>query len=323
MIGDNNARVLLTGSTGFIGEQRTPALLKSGYEVHTMERYVTGRYSLAQSRDMIKHYANFTDYPAVRLAVKEIRPDYVVHLGAISAVSFSYDHYVEVNEVNYIGTVNLAEACRREVPSFKQFIFAGTSEEYGMALKDDKDPLRENSELMPNSPYAVAKVASDYYLRYMYMAYQFPYTILRPFNTYGRKDNAHFFIERTITQMIDGGEVSLGDPNAMRDWLYVDDHVTGYMKALGNEKAIGETIQLCTGKCYTTEKTAELIAKATGFKGDIHWHSSQPRPLDAKVLVGDNSKARELLSWTPQYSLEDGLKETVKYWKSKRVKHSK
>ena len=308
-------KVLLTGATGFIGSELAPKLIEKGYEVHALERYVTGRYSFEKNRNVINHYASLADFPAIKNIVHGVQPDYVLHLAAISPVSFSYDHYMEVTEANYLGTINLAEACYREVPHFKQFIMAGTSEQYGMTLKDKKERLTEDSQLHPNSPYAVAKVAADLYLKYMHGAYRFPMTILRPFNTYGRKANSHFFIERTITQMLKGDKVYLGDKTAIRDWLYVDDHVNAYIKALGNKKAIGEVIQVCTGKGYTTEGTAKLIAKLTGFKGDIIWNATPMRPLDARVLIGDNSKARKLLGWEPKYNLEEGLKKTIEYLK--------
>jgi nucleoside-diphosphate-sugar epimerase len=282
-----------------------------------LERYVTGRYSSDKKSQISTHYATLTDFPAIRKIVRDAQPDYVIHLAAISPVSFSYDHYIEVTEANYLGTVNLAEACYREVPHFRQFIMAGTSEEYGMTLKNAKSKLTEESELSPNSPYAVAKVAADLYLRYMYQAYKFPFTVLRPYNTFGRKDNKHFFIERTITQMLNGDTVYLGDKSAVRDWIYVDDHVDGYVKALGNKKAIGEIIQLCSGKGYTTGETARIIAKLTGFEGEIVWNATQKRPLDAKVLIGDNSKAKKLLNWAPRYTLEEGLRKTVALWKKK------
>ena len=310
-------KILLTGSSGFIGQELAKKLVEKGYELHTLDRYVTGRYTLDGSPKVITHYANLTDYPAVRSIIKEVKPDAVIHLAAISAVSFSYEHPIEVSEVNYIGSVNLAEACYKEVPDFKQFITAGTSEEYGMALTSPKEKLTEESPLMPNSPYAVAKVAFDHYLQYMGKAYNFPYTILRPFNTYGREDNAHFFIERTITQMLKQDKVYLGDPTAIRDWLYVDDHVGGYLKAIGNDNAIRQAINLCTGTGYTTKATAELIAKLTGYKGQIIWNATPARPLDARMLIGDNAKAQELLGWKPEYSLEEGLKKAIEYWRAK------
>ena len=108
----------------------------------------------------------------------------------------------------------------------------------------------------------------------------------------------------------------LGDRGTVRDWVYIDDHVDAYVKALGNEKAIGEVLQICTGKGHTTEQTADTIAKLTGFKGKVMWNSTPKRPLDAKILIGDNSKARKILRWAPKYDLEQGLKKTIAYWKS-------
>lgn len=315
-------RVLLTGATGFIGKELAVKLAEKGFEIHALERYVTGRYTLDSKEGIINHYTNLTDYSATRKVVKDVQPEYCIHLASASALSFSWEHPIEVTETNYLGTLNLAEACR-DVPHFKQFIFAGTSEEYGTALTDTKHKLTEDSELIPNSPYSVAKIASDMYLlSYMHKAYGFPATVLRPFNTYGRKDNKHFFIERTVTQMLKGEEVRLGDKTAVRDWLYVDDHVDGYMKALGNKKAIGEVIQLCTGKGYTTEETANIAAKLIGFRGNIKWNFTQKRPLDAHILIGDNSKAKRLLGWEPRNTLEQGLKKTIDYW-SKKERHTK
>ena len=320
MQGDRmNEKILITGSTGFIGKG-VVSKLKSNYEIHTLERYITGRYTL--DNNTINHYANLTDYSAVRNIIREVKPDYVIHLAAISAVSFSYEHPLEVSEVNYLGSVNLAEACYKEVPDLKQFVTAGTSEMYGMELRDKEKKLTETSPLIPNSPYAVAKTAFSHYLNYMHLAYDFPYTEMRPFNTYGRTDNRHFFIERTITQMIvnPNGKVYLGDPKAIRDWLYADDHVQGYIKALGNTKAIGESFNLSTGIGYTTEQTAEYIANLTGFTGHIFWHATPPRPLDAEILIGDNSKSRRVLGWNPEYSFEKGLRKTIEYWSdSKRT----
>ena len=319
------AKILLTGASGFIGQALGKKLLESKdvelHEVHAIERYVTGRYNHYQNskndgKNTSKHYVDLKDYHGVRTLIEKLSPDYIIHLAAISPVAYSYDNYLEVTEVNYLSSINLAEAARK-LENFKQFIFAGTSEEYGLAILDKNKKLTENSELKPNSPYAVAKIATDMYLQYMGLAYNFPYTVMRPFNTYGRIDNNHFFIERTVTQMLNGNSVRLGDPDAVRDWVYVDDHVEGYVKALGNKKAIGQTIQLCTGKGYTTRETAELIAEMTGYNGSIEWNATQKRPLDAKVLIGDNSKAKKLLGWEPKYDLKQGLEKTIEFWRSK------
>lgn len=131
---------------------------------------MTNRYSLSYDKPYFIHEASLTDYTAIRNIVREVQPDIAIHLAAISAVSFSYTHPIEVSEINYLGSVNLAEACRKEVPEFQQFLTAGTSEMYGMTLTSPKQTLTENSPLMPNSPYAVAKTAFHYYLEYMRQA---------------------------------------------------------------------------------------------------------------------------------------------------------
>lgn len=311
-------KIFITGAKGFIGSELVKKLEAKGYAVEVLEQYATGRSALVKRSNCAPHCPSLTDYPAIRNIIKEAQPDYVVHLAAISAVSFSYDHFIEVSETNYLGTVNLAEACHREVNHLKQFIFAGTCDEYGVALKEKDERLSEDSQFSPNSPYAVSKVASDLYLRYMYLAYNFPYTVLRPFNTYGRKGSTHFFIESVVSQMLKQDKVYLGNPDAARDWLYVDDHVDGYVKALGNKKAIGQEIQLCTGKAHTTRETAECIASLIGFKGQIVWNVTQKRPLDAVLLVGDNSKAKRLLGWEPKTNLEEGLRKIILQLKEDR-----
>jgi nucleoside-diphosphate-sugar epimerase len=173
-------------------------LIDEGHEVYSLERYVTGRYVPGEAKAV---FADLRDAFAVRKVVAEVQPEAVIHLASISPVAYSYDHPQEVFETNALGTITLAEACLREVRHFEHFLFAGTSEEYG---NQDHFPITEKAELRPNSPYAVSKVAADKYLQYMRDAYDFPVTVLQPFNTYGRKDNTHFVVERTITQMLKG-----------------------------------------------------------------------------------------------------------------------
>jgi len=234
-------------------------------------------------------------------------------LASISPVSYSYDHSIEVMETNLFGTVNLAESCLREVPHFKHFLFAGTSEEYG---NQKNVPIKETAELRPNSPYAVSKVAADKYLQYMCDAYDFPMTILRNFNTYGRKNNAHFVVERMIVQMLQEKTVRLGDPAPVRDFLYVNDHIDSYLTCLGSEKAVGKIFNFCTGRGVSVAQLAELIKKLTDFEGDVVWDTIPKRPLDIAVLVGDCSKARRILSWEPRFALEEGLRLTVDFWEN-------
>lgn len=307
-------KILVTGGSGFIGCHLIPRLLDSGHDVYCLERYVTGRYVLGGRRMVKTMFGDLRDHFAIRKVIREVQPDAVIHLASISPVSYSYDHPIEVIETNFMSTVNLVECCLREIPHFKQFLFAGTSEEYG---NQKEIPIKENAELRPNSPYAVSKVAADKYLQYMYDAYNFPITILRNFNTYGRKDNSHFVVERTIMQMLQKKDVRLGDPNPVRDFLYVDDHVSSYLTCLNNEKAIGEVFNFCTGRGTSITQLVENLTDLTDFQGDIEWNTIPRRPFDIAVLVGDYSKTKHIFGWNPKYSFGEGLKLTVDFWKSK------
>ena len=250
---------------------------------------------------------------SVKRIIHEMQPDAVIHLASISPVSYSYDHPIEVIEANFLATVNLAEACLREAPSFKHFLFASTSETYG----NGPSPKHEDTPQNPNSPYAVSKHACEKYLLYMRDAFGFPLTILRNFNTYGRRENTHFVVERTIVQMLQGNVVRLGDPAPIRDLLYVEDHVNSYLTSLENSKAKGEIFNFCTGKGISVKQMVDLIASLTDYSGEIIWNTIPTRPLDIMELVGDNSKAQKVLGWRPEFSLEDGLKLTIDYWRKK------
>jgi nucleoside-diphosphate-sugar epimerase len=306
-------RVFVTGGSGFIGNQLIIRLVQDGYDVYSLERYMTGRFVLGQPREVKTVFGDLRNYSAIRNIVHEIQPDAVVHLAAISAVSYSYEHPHEVTEANFYGTMNLAEACM-EIPHLQAFLFASTSETYG---NNGHKIKKEESPQYPNSPYAVSKIASEKYLLYLRDSQHFPVTILRNFNSYGRKDNSHFVIERTIAQMLQGNAVKLGDPSPIRDFEYVDDHINSYITCLKNSRARGEIFNFCTGQGISIADLVSKISDICGFKGEVIWNAIPKRPLDIFELVGDYSKAESMLGWRPQFSLERGLELTVDFWQKK------
>jgi nucleoside-diphosphate-sugar epimerase len=305
-------KVLVTGATGFIGYHLIPELVQQNYKVYALERYMTGRY--IQGKNQVDTlYADLNDHATIQKLIRTLQPEYVIHLAAISPVAYSYEHPFEVMETNFNASMNLAEACHRYNPELVQFLAAGTSEEYGI---QHFFPIKETADLRPNSPYAVSKVAMDRYLQYLRDAYQFPMTLLRPFNTYGRKRNTHFVVERIMSQMLnDESVVKLGDPHPTRDLMYVSDHVQAYLTCLGNEKALQRTFNFCTGTGTSILDLSEHIRDLTGYGGRIEWNTLPPRPLDIEVLIGDNSKALEVLDWKPKVGLMEGLKKVYSFLK--------
>ncbi len=286
-------------------------LVERKCEVLALERYVTGRHVLGGERKINSVFCDLRDHFAVRRIAKEHQPEVVIHLASISPVSYSYDHPNEVLDANLTGTVKLAEACLREIPHFRQFLFASTSETYG----NGPVPKREDTPQNPNSPYSVSKLAAEKYLLFMRDAYGFPVTVLRPFNTYGRKDDTQFVVERLAVQMLQGGPVRLGDPTPLRDLIYIDDHVNAYMTCLGKKNAIGGVYNFCSGRSVSIRELATMLVELTGFEGELAWGDIPARPLDIREMYGDYSKAERELGWRPQVCLKEGLRLTVEYWR--------
>ena len=307
-------KILLTGMPGFIASHLAPKLVERGYKVYALIRYVTGR-QVETPEGVIQVHGDLRDAFTIKQIVSTVMPDIVVNLAAFSPVAFSYDRPKEYMDVNLQGVINLAESCLRSVPHFKQFVQAGTSEEYGNQVLT---PIAENVRLYPNSPYAVANAAATKYLEYMRDAYDFPITVSRCFNTYGRTRNRHFVMERIVTQMLEGVDtIRLGDPRPVRDMMFREDHVDAYLRVIGEPHALRETFNFCTGRGLSIAELVEICRESTDYKGEVEWYTVPARPLDIDRLVGDPGKAGRVLGWEAGWSVERGVEWMVDYWHGK------
>ena len=312
-------RVLITGVTGFIGNELARKLCEE-YEVYGLVRTTSNKSALDPVKDLLTkmeiRYGNLTDFASIKKLVKDISPHYIIHIGAATAVRHSFENPIEFQETNHLATVNLVHAAL-ELPEFKKFIFASTMETYGD--QEEKTPFKETRELKPLSPYSVSKVASDYYIRMAGKAFGLPYVILRCCNTFGRKDNAGFIVEYLVTQMLKGEPVYIGSPDAVRDMMYVDDHVNAYVTALKSDVK-SEVFNFSTGSATTMKELAEKIKNLTGYNKEIIY-SFPPgypsRPVVDPYLSLNPEKAKVLLGWEPKVSVDEGLKKTIEHWKNK------
>ncbi len=293
--------IFLTGGNGFIGSNLIPKLLSKGYNIYALTRYISNR-TPSYPREVKVVYGDLRDSLVLQKLIREIYPEYVIHLGAISPVAQSFNHSQEVIETNFLGTVNLAHANLTN-PNLKRFIMAGTSEEYG---NQETFPIKEDAPKNCNQPYAISKVAADNYLHYLFEGFDFPICVAKPFNSYGRINNFNFVTEKVITQMLKSKTIILGNPDPVRDLMYVDDHVEGYIKIL-ESKVCPTAVNLCTGIGTTIKELAELIKDLLGWNGEIIWNRSFKRPTEIDKLLGDNTLAKETLGWEPKYDLEEGL----------------
>lgn len=311
-------KVLLTGISGFIASALAQEAVKRGFKVAGLVRQSTRQNEAINSlRGKITLYqGDLKDYYGIRNIIRDFKPDYVFHLGAITPVSYSFEHPIEVTETNYLGTINLVEALKAENVPLKRFIFASSMEVYG--YQDDRNPFSEEREPHPMCPYAVAKLACEKYLQYNWNAYKFPAIAFRQTNCYGRKENDYFVVEAIVTQMLKNDkEINLGNPEPVRNLLYIDDLVELYFQAMMAEGIEGQVFNTGPANGITIKTLAEMIAEQLNWKGKINWYTRESRAGEIFYLNSLPDKATRLIGWSPKVSLVDGLNKVIKHWQTK------
>lgn len=311
-------KVLVTGSDGFIGSHLTEELVKKGYQVRAFVYYNsfnTWGWLDILPQEIMKNVEVFQgdirDPNGVEEAVKDV--DAVFHLAALIAIPFSYhspDTYVDTN---IKGTLNVLQSARKL--GTKRVLITSTSEVYGTA---QYVPIDENHPFQGQSPYSATKIGADRLAESFYRSFQLPVTIVRPFNTYGPRQSARAVIPTIITQLLAGKtEIKLGALTPTRDFNYVKDTVNGFISIYESEKLIGEEINIATQKEIAIGELAEELIRQINPKAKIICDEKRFRPKKSEVnrLLGGNKKILSLTNWKPMYSLEEGLKETISFFK--------
>jgi NAD dependent epimerase/dehydratase len=309
-------KVLVTGSDGFIGSHLTEALLEEGYKVKAFTFYNSFNswgWLDTLPKDKLSQIEIFAgdirDPNGVREAVKGV--DVVFHLAALIAIPFSYHSPDSYIDTNIKGTLNVLQAARDFGTS--RVLVTSTSEVYGTA---QYVPIDEKHPFQGQSPYSATKIGADRLAESFYRSFDMPITIVRPFNTYGPRQSARAVIPTIIMQLLAGKkEIQLGSLTPTRDFNYVKDTVRGFIEIAKTEKTIGEEINIATQKEISIGQLAEELKKQINPEARIVCDEQRVRPEKSEVgrLLGSNEKIKRLTSWEPQYSLEQGLAETVKF----------
>ena len=311
-------KVLVTGADGFIGSHLTECLLEKGYEMKAFTMYNsfnTWGWLDTFSKDKLNEIEIFSgdirDPNGVKEALKGV--DVVFHLAALIAIPFSYhspDSYVDTN---IKGTLNVLQAAR--ALGTERVLVTSTSEVYGTA---QYVPIDEKHPFQGQSPYSATKIGADRLAESFYRSFQLPVTIVRPFNTYGPRQSARAVIPTVITQLLSGStEIKLGSLTPTRDFNYVKDTVQGFIAIYESDKTIGEEINIATQKEISIGTLAEELIRQINPKAKIVCDKQRKRPVKSEVnrLLGSNEKIKRLTHWQPQYTLEEGLAETIAFFK--------
>ena len=307
-------RCLVTGADGFIGSHLTEMLLAQNYAVKALSYYNSFNYW--GWLDNISHpnleviTGDVRDPHFCKQITKEV--DVVFHLAALIAIPYSYvapDSYVDTN---VRGTLNICQAAKEN--GVKRILATSTSEVYGTA---QYVPIDENHPKQPQSPYSASKIGADAMAMSFYNAFELPLTVVRPFNTYGPRQSARAIIPTIITQIANGvKELKLGDLTPTRDFNYVKDVCKGFIELSKSDEAIGQEVNICSNYEISMRDTMELIAKIMKSEVKFMEDEQRLRPANSEVfrLWGDNTKIRNLTGFVPQYSIEQGLTETIAWF---------
>lgn len=316
--------VLVTGADGFIGSHLTEELVKKGEKVRAFAYYNsfnTWGWLDTLPKEILNEIEVFTgdirDPNGVRTAMEGI--DTVHHLAALIAIPFSYhspDSYVDTN---IKGTLNVLQAARDLDTS--RILVTSTSEVYGTA---QYVPIDEKHPYQGQSPYSATKIGSDRIAESFYRSFETPVTIVRPFNTYGPRQSNRAVIPTIITQLLAGNEeIKLGDLTPTRDFNYVKDTARGFITLAEATNTIGEEINIATQHEISIGQLAEELIQQINPNAKIITEEQRLRPEKSEVnrLLGSNEKISRLTDWKPEYSLAEGLAETIEFFKNNLDKY--
>jgi len=316
----SNKKVLVTGAGGFIGSHLVETLVKRDARVRAFVHYNSFNtwgwldYVDRTIKDAVEIFAgDIRDPYYVNKAMKDI--DVVFHLAALIGIPYSYHSSDTYVDTNIRGTLNVLQSAREQ--GVEKVVHTSTSEVYGSA---QFIPITEEHPINPQSPYAASKAGADFLALAFYRSFNLPVAIIRPFNTYGPRQSARAVIPAIIIQIASGKkQIKMGSLHPTRDLTYVKDTVEGFLRIGESEKGIGEVINIGSGSEISISELAEKIADLMNADVEIVSEEARRRPEESEVqrLCADTKKAQTVLNWRPEYTLEQGLRETIEWFGNK------
>ncbi|HUA20203.1 MAG TPA: SDR family oxidoreductase [Bryobacteraceae bacterium] len=307
-------RYVVTGGAGFIGSALVRVLLARGGEVRVVDNLLTGfEKNLAEVRSRIEfNRADIRDYGATAAAVQGA--DIVFHLAAIPSVPRSIRDPVPSHEVNIDGTFNVLRACTEA--EVKRVVYAGSSSAYGdTAVLPKVETMPPN----PKSPYAVQKLAGEYYARAFHSCFGLETVALRFFNVYGERQDPSSPYSGVLSLFMKAlterkPPAIFGDGNQTRDFTYVEDVAALCLKAAAAPGVAGKIYNAGNGNRYSLNEVWELLQKIEGIR--LPPQFGPPRAGDVRDSQADTTAARRDLGHEPQFTLEEGLRRTLAWFRT-------
>ena len=303
---------LVTGGAGFIGSHLTEELIRRGERVRVVDSLITGhRANLAHVQGVDFVEGDLAELEIAKRAVRGV--DYVLHQAAIPSVPRSVDDPITSNRANIDSTLNVLVAARDA--GVKRVVYAGSSSAYG-----NTPTLPKHEDMPPNplSPYALQKLVGEQYMQMFTTLYGLETVTIRYFNVFGpRQDPSSPYsgvISLFARALLENKAPTIyGDGEQTRDFTYVANVVDGVLRAVTAPAASGHVINVATGTSISLNRLFQVVRQLTGSRADVQY--AAPRSGDVKDSLADITKARNLLGYSPSVSFEEGLKNTVEWYR--------
>ncbi|WP_321531217.1 NAD-dependent epimerase/dehydratase family protein [uncultured Desulfuromonas sp.] len=299
--------IIVTGGAGFIGSHLTEMLLAQGHSVTVIDNFTTGKRSNLpkNSNGLTIHELDICNFEGILKHTKGA--DAIVHLAAVASVQASVDAPRETHTINLDGTINMLEVAR--IHDISTFVFASSAAIYG---NNQQLPIKEDTPPSPLTPYAIDKLGSEYYINFYRRQFGLKTTIFRFFNVYGPRQDPSSPYSGVISILMDRAQnkrpfIVFGDGSQSRDFIFVKDLAEILCKAATQQAPSGHTINLGNGIQTTLLDLLSTVEFLSGNKLQSSFEA--PRSGDIKHSCADNSRLKQLFSYTPKTSIAEGLKQ--------------
>ena len=296
----SKSRVLVTGATGFLGYHLCKTLVALGTEVYGLSRSAD---TTRLPEDVAPVSADLRQFDATQSAVADIKADFIFHLAGVVIVRRDSELILPTLHGNLIGTVHILLSALHTGCS--RLLLVGSSEE----------PTGDEAPAIPTSPYAAAKMAASSYGRMFHCLYGLPVVIVKPFLTYGPRQSDTKLVPYTILSLLRRESPQFSSGKRVCDVIYVDDVVQGMLRtAAVSGFPNGQGLDLGSGKAVTVRQIVETIHDLIGSNIQLNFGALPDRAAEMS-LIADMERTRELLNWRPAWSLQDGLKKTIEWYR--------
>ncbi|MFH1691081.1 MAG: NAD-dependent epimerase/dehydratase family protein [Candidatus Omnitrophota bacterium] len=313
---NKKGKILVTGATGFVGANLVRRLVAQDYDVSILTRRTSNKWRIKNILPEVNDYCvDLLDLPKLKKVVKKIKPKAIFHLATSGIYAGYHLPDRDLVEHNFFGTLNLIESC--ENIDYSCFVNTGSSSEYGPKLF----AMKESDICQPVNTYGVTKLAATRYCSCVAMSQDKPILTLRLFSPYGPYDDVSRLMFYAVYHALRDEDLLLGDPASVRDYCYIDDVTSLYLKCIpGAHCYKGEVFNAGSGRQTRIGDIVKSIVRLSGSKSRLCWKSQESRPFEKNVKIwkADISKTKECLSWQPKYTIEEGLIKTISWFRKNR-----